>query len=221
MVFDFKKEYKDLYQPKTAPSAIDVPAMIFVMVDGTGNPNTSEEYQSAVEILYGLSYAIKMRKKGGNQPVGYFDYVVPPLEGLWWLGDGSDAWYKDKDRYCWTSMIRQPEFVNAAVFETAKTELSKKKPFLDTSRARLEAFNEGLCIQAMHIGSYDDEPGTIAAIEQFMAENGYVSDIGDKRLHHEIYFNDPRKTASEKLKTIIRHPCISTNRIVNQERAGA
>ena len=205
MVFDFKKEYKDLYQPKTAPEVIDVPEMLFIMVDGTGNPNTSEEYQTAVEILYGLSYAIKMCKVGGNLPVGYFDFVVPPLEGLWRLSDGSEAW-KDKDRYCWTSMIRQPQFVDAAVFESAKTELAKKKPLLDSSRARLVSLTEGLCVQAMHIGSYDDEPMTNAAIDQYIADNGYASDISDKRRHHEIYLNDPRKTASEKLKTIIRHP---------------
>ncbi|MCL2140795.1 MAG: GyrI-like domain-containing protein [Dehalococcoidia bacterium] len=209
MAFDFKKEYKDLYQPKVAPSVIDVPAILFIMVDGTGNPNTSEEYQSAVEIHYGLSYAIKMSKKRSNQPVGYFDFVVPPLEGLWWLNDGSEAWYKDKDRYCWTSMIRQPAFVDTEVFENAKTELRKKKPLLDTSRARLETFTEGLCVQAMHLGSYDDEPKTIDAIEQFITDNGYVSDISSTRRHHEIYLNDPRKTASAKLKTIIRHPCIS------------
>jgi len=206
MPFDFKKEYKDLYQPKTAPSVIDVPAMLFIMVDGIGNPNTSEEYQTAVEILYGLSYAIKMSKKGSNPPVGYFDFVVPPLEGLWWLSDGSEAWYADKNRYCWTSMIRQPEFVDVAVFEPVMTELAKKKPLLDCSRARLETLAEGLCVQAMHVGSYDDEPRTIAAIEQYIADNGYVSDISETRRHHEIYLNDPRKTASEKLKTIIRHP---------------
>jgi len=206
MAYDFKKEYKDLYQPKTAPEVIDVPAMLFIMVDGTGNPNTSEEYQSAVEILYGLSYAIKMSKKSEITPTGYYDFVVPPLEGLWWLNDSSEVWYKDKDRYCWTSMIRQPEFVDTAVFEIAKTVLAQKKPLLDTSRARLETLAEGLCIQTMHLGSYDDEPGTIAAIKQFITDNGYVSDISDTRRHHEIYLNDPRKTASEKCKTIIRHP---------------
>ena len=204
--FDFKKEFKDLYQPKTAPSVIDVPEMVFIMVDGIGNPNTSEEYKSAVEILYGLSWTIKMSKMSGTRPVGYFDYVVPPLEGLWWLNGGSEAWHKDKDKYCWTSMIRQPEFVDTAVFESAKFDLAKKKPHIDTSRARLETLTEGLSVQAMHIGSYDDEPKTNAAIMRFIADNGYVSDISGTRRHHEIYLNDPRKTAPEKLKTIIRHP---------------
>ena len=206
-VFDFKKEYRDLYAPKTMPCLIDVPEMVFIMVDGKGNPNTSEEYQSAVEILYGLSYAIKMSKKNGVQPAGYFDYVVPPIEGLWWPEEGSEtAWYADKDKYCWTSMIRQPEFVDVAVFETARVELEKKKPTLDVSRARLETYAEGLCVQMMHIGSYDDEPKTIAAITQYMIDNGYISDISDKRRHHEIYLSDPRKVAPEMIRTIIRHP---------------
>ena len=208
-VVDYKKTEKNLYQPKTTPSVIDVPEMVFIMVDGKGNPNTSEEYQSAVGILYGLSYTIKMSKMNRTQPAGYFDYVVPPLEGLWWLEDGSEAWYQDKDKYCWISMIRQPEFVDAAVFETAKTELTGKK-HIDASRARLEKYAEGLCIQMMHIGSYDDEPGTNAAIRQFMADNGYVSDISGVRRHHEIYLNDPRKTAPDKLKTVIRHPVVKT-----------
>ena len=180
--------------------------MTFVTVDGKGNPNTSEEYQSAIEALYGLSYTIKMSKMSGAQPKGYYDFVVPPLEGLWWLDDGSDYWIKDKDRYCWTSMIRLPEFVNAAVFETAKNELARKKPHIDTSRARLLTFSEGLCVQAMHMGSYDDEPRTNDAIKTFIADNGYVSDICDTRRHHEIYLNDPRKVAPEKLRTILRHP---------------
>ena len=200
MAIDFKKTQKDLYQPKTAPAVIDVPEMLFIMADGTGNPNTSEEYKSAVEILYGLSYTIKMENKEILQ------YVVPPLEGLWWLNDGSDEWYKDKDKYCWTSMIRQPEFVTQDVFESAKTILSKKKPHLNLSRARLEKLTEGLCVQAMHIGSYDDEPRTNAAIMQFMTAHGYACDISGKRRHHEIYLNDPRKTAPNKLKTVIRQP---------------
>ncbi|MCL2079467.1 MAG: GyrI-like domain-containing protein [Oscillospiraceae bacterium] len=200
MTIDFKKTDKDLYHPKTTPTVIDVSEMVFIMVDGTGNPNTSEEYKSAVEILYGLSYAIKM----GNKSI--LEFVVPPLEGLWWLNDGSEEWYKDKGKYCWTSMIRQPAFVTQEVFEAAKTSLDKKKPNLDTSKVRLEKFTEGLCVQAMHIGSYDDEPRTNAAIMEFTADNGYASDISNTRRHHEIYLNDPRKTTPEKLKTVIRHP---------------
>ncbi|MCL2108969.1 MAG: GyrI-like domain-containing protein [Oscillospiraceae bacterium] len=200
MPIDYKKTQKEFYQPKTTPSVIDVPQMVFIMVDGAGNPNTSEEYKSALEILYGLSYTIKMNSKT------VMEYVVPPLEGLWCLNDGSEDWYKDKSKYCWTSIIRQPDFVTLDIFEAAKAKLDKKKPQLDTSKARLEKFTEGLCVQAMHIGSYDNEPRTNADIMQFISDNEYVSDIGDKRRHHEIYLNDPRKTAPEKLKTIIRVP---------------
>lgn len=209
MPVDYKKQFKDLYQPK-APSVIDVPEMLFIMVDGKGDPNTSAEYLAAVEILYGLSYSIKMSKMGGNRPDGYFEYVVPPLEGLWSLDDGGaftgNGAIPDKSKFIWTSMIRQPEFVTNEVFETAKAALAKKKPQLDLSLARLEKFTEGLCVQAMHIGSYDDEPATVAAIEKFISENGYASDIGEVRRHHEIYLSDPRRTAAEKLKTVIRHP---------------
>lgn len=208
--FDFKKEYKELYLPKSKPIIIDVPTMRFIMVDGKGDPNTSEFYKASVEVLYGLSYSIKMSKMSDNQPDGYFDYVVPPLEGLWWFDgeyfDGSVIGKKDK--FNWTMMIRQPEFVTPQVFETAKSVLSKKKPELDTSVARLEDFTEGLCAQVMHIGSYDDEPPTVAALEEFIKSQGYRTEMRGMRQHHEIYISDPRKTAPEKLKTVIRHPIV-------------
>ena len=206
--FDFKKEFKDLYLPKTTPSIVDVPKMRFIMVDGKGNPNTSPFYKEAVEVLYGLSYTIKMSKKGSVQPEGYFDYVVPPLEGLWWFENN----YFDgnvigrKDEFCWTMMIRQPEFVTSEVFEMAKASLSKKKPELNVSIARLEDFTEGLCAQVMHIGSYDDEPPTVAVLEEYIESQGYKTVMSGLRQHHEIYISDPRKTAPEKLKTVIRHP---------------
>ena len=205
-MIDYKKTQKDLYQPKGTPSIVDVPEMVFIMVDGRGNPNTSESYQEAIEILYGLSYSIKMSKKAGTTPEGYFEYTVPPLEGLWWSADGGDADFSDKEKYCWTSMIRQPEFVTRSVFEAAKTALAKKKPGLDLSRSRLELFTEGLCAQVMHIGPYDDEPATIARLNQFITDSGYQTDISDKRRHHEIYLGDPRKTAPEKRKTVLRYP---------------
>lgn len=206
--FDYKKEYKDLYMPKTKPSIIEVPEMIFIMVDGKGNPNTAEEYKNAMEILYGLSYSIKMSKMSGTQPKGYFEYVVPPLEGLWWGDEGyfDGTNIVDKDKFRWTSMIRQPEFVDSEVFETAKQALLKKKPQLDLSAARLEVFKEGLCVQIMHIGPYDDEAATIKIMEEFIIKEGYMNDISDTRHHHEIYLGDPRKTKPEKLKTVIRHP---------------
>ena len=206
--FDYKKEYKDLYLPKANPSVIEVAEMVFIMVDGKGDPNTSEEYKNALELLYGLSYSIKMSKMSGSTPAGYFEYVVPPLEGLWWgeagCFDGRNI--SDKNKLCWTSMIRQPEFVTHEVFESAKQALNKKKPGCDLSLARLASLTEGLCAQIMHTGSYDDEPATIAVLERFIADNGYANDISESRRHHEIYLSDPRKTAPEKLKTVIRHP---------------
>lgn len=208
--FDYKKEFKDLYQPATQPGIIDVPEMVFIMIDGRGDPNTSVEYANAVETLYGLTYTIKMSKMGGNQPAGYFEYVVPPLEGLWEVDDGTFTGggkvIADKNRLHWTSMIRQPEFVTPEVFEWAKPVLKGKKPALDTSVARLVKFTEGLCAQVMHMGPYDDEPATVATLEQFIVASGYKNDIPAGRRHHEIYLSDPRKTAPEKMKTIIRHP---------------
>jgi hypothetical protein len=206
-VFDFKKERKDLYGPGRAPSVVDVPEMTFIMVDGTGNPNTGAEYKAALEVLYGLSYGIKMSKRGDAQPEGYFDFVVPPLEGLWWNADsGVIANITDKDSFCWTSMIRQPDFVTPEVFEHMKITVARKKTGLDLSGARLQKFSEGLCAQILHIGSYDDEPRSTAVLEQFMAASGHTADFTDKRRHHEIYLSDPRKTVPEKLKTIVRYP---------------
>jgi hypothetical protein len=212
MAYDFKKEYKDLYAPKTAPTIIEVPEMTFIMVDGKGNPNTSAEYKAALEVLYGLSYGIKMSKMGDAQPDGYFDFVVPPLEGLWWSADGGVITdISDKDGFCWTSMIRQPDFVTAEAFENVKSAVSKKKTDLNLSTARLVKYTEGLCAQILHIGSYDDEPRSTAALDRFIAESGYVTDFSDRRRHHEIYLGDPRKTAPEKLKTVIRYPIRNLN----------
>jgi hypothetical protein len=203
MPFDFKKAEKELYQPKTTPSIIDVPQMLFIAVDGKGDPNKSPEYTEAVELLYGLSYAIKMDNKS------ILEYVVPPLEGFWSVDDdfqGGGAAIHDKSKFVWTMVIRQPDFVTAEVLEEAKDKLAKKKPHLDTSKAQLVFFTEGLCVQAMHIGSYDDEPITVAAMDAFALENGYVMDINDIRRHHEIYLSDPRRVEASKLKTILRHP---------------
>lgn len=205
---DYKKAYKDLYQPKAKPSVTDVPEMIFIAVDGSGDPNTCAEYKEAIEILYGLSYAIKMSKMNGTQPEGYFEYVVPPLEGLWYA-DGVDfdgINVTDKNKFRWISMIRQPEFVTEDVFEQARISLKKKKPDLDLSKARLMKMTEGLCVQIMHKGSYDDEPATIKTLKDYVNANGYAEDFSEGRFHHEIYLSDPRKCAPEKLKTVIRHP---------------
>lgn len=205
---DYKKEYKDLYQPAAKPSLTEVPEMIFIAVDGAGDPNTSPEYKEALEMLYGLSFTIKMSKMDGTQPEGYFEYVVPPLEGLWYADgisfDGLNV--DDKSKFKWVSMIRQPEFVTEQVFETAREKLAKKKPDLGLSKARLMNYNEGLCVQIMHKGSYDDEPRSIELMKKFAEENGLTEDFSDGRYHHEIYLSDPRKCAPERLRTVIRHP---------------
>ncbi len=181
-----------------------MPEMTFIMVDGKGDPNLSQEYQRAVELLYGLSYAIKMSSKA------ILEYVVPPLEGFWSVDDrefrGGGAAIPDKNKFEWTMMIRQPDFVTQEMFQAAAAALKKKKPELDVSQARLEKLTEGLCVQVLHIGPYDEEPATILALDQFAAEQGLVVDISPHRRHHEIYLSDPRKVAPDKLKTVIRHP---------------
>lgn len=205
---DYKKEYKDLYQPKKVPSIIEVPEMVFITVEGEGNPNTCPEYKTALEILYGLSFTIKMSKMNNMQPEGYFEYTVPPLEGLWYCDgvsfDGINV--RDKDKFKWVSMIRQPEFVTEEVFLWAKETLCEKKSGIDLSGARLIKYKEGLCVQIMHVGSYDNEGESILKMKAFAEENGYREDFSDKRLHHEIYLSDPRRCAAERLKTVIRHP---------------
>ena len=207
MSFDYKKQYKELYNPKTIPSVIDVPEMLFIQIDGRGNPNEADgEYQAAVEALYALSYTIKMMPKSGETPKDYFEYVVPPLEGLWWLDDDTDVDFTDKSKYCWTSMIRQPEFVSQAIYEKACEMVAKKKPHIDLSKVRLANLKEGLCVQCMHIGAFDDEPATIEMMKKYMAENEYIRDLSDTRRHHEIYLSDPRKIDIAKMKTILRYP---------------
>ena len=207
---DYKKKYKDLYQPKKVPSIIEVPEMIFITVEGAGNPNTSPEYQAALEMLYGLSFTIKMSKMNNSQPEGYFEYTVPPLEGLWYcddvLFDGVNV--KNKDKFKWVSMIRQPEFVTEEVFLWAKEGLGRKKPVLDLDKAKLMKYNEGLCVQIMHIGSYDNEAESILKMKSFIEEKGYREDFSGERRHHEIYLSDPRRCAAERLKTVIRQPII-------------
>ncbi len=209
MAFDFKKEYKDLYLPKGGPCLIEVPLMRFIAVKGAGDPNTAPEYQAAVSALYGVAYSIKMSKLSGNTPLGYFDFVVPPLEGLWWSDDNTPfigTVTGQKDRFKWYALIRQPEFVTSEVLDETCDSLAKKKPELDTSKVELIDFEEGLCAQVMHFGSYDDEPPTIAALEDFVQENGYKTAPAGMRQHHEIYLGDPRKVVPEKLRTVLRHP---------------
>jgi hypothetical protein len=203
-VFDYKKEYKDLYLPKTSPVTINVPETAFVAVDGTGDPNDrAGEFGKAIGILYGIQYTIKMSKMKQNTPEGYFDYVVPPLEGFWTVTNKEDI--SNKSKYMWTAVIRLPEFVNREVFEWACNEAKNKKE-RNTEKAKFLRINEGMCVQCMHIGSFDDEPRTIAAIEKYIEENNLINDISGERHHHEIYLSDYRKAEKEKLKTVLRIP---------------
>ncbi len=198
--FDYKKEYKDLYLPKNSPILIDVPKMRFIMIDGKGDPNDAE-YQEAMPILYALSYTIKMSK---NRPDGYFDYVVPPLEGLWWTdGPFENASRKD---WLWTAMIRQPDFVTQDIFEAAVVTNEKKKTEIDVSKARFADFTEGTCVQMMHIGPYSEESANVKKMQEYIAAKNLRDATGKIRKHHEIYLSDPRKTTPEKLKTVLRHP---------------
>lgn len=206
MPFDFKKEYKDLYQPKKKPQIVTVPAMNFVAVRGKGNPNEEGgAYQQAIGVLYAISYTLKMSYKTDYSIDGFFEYVVPPLEGFWWQDGVEGVDYSDKSSFNWISAIRLLEFISKADFEWAVEAAAKKKK-LDCSAAEFITIDEGLCVQMMHVSPYDDEPATVAQMDEFLAQNGYVNDMSESRLHHEIYLSDVRRTAPEKLKTVIRHP---------------
>ena len=206
MPFDFKKEYKEFYMPKGKPEIVTVPKMNYIAVRGKGNPNEEDgEYKKSIELLYGIAYTIKMSKKGDHKIEGYFDYVVPPLEGFWWQENLDGIDYGHKENFQWISVIRLPDFVTKADFEWAIEEATRKKK-MDFSKVEFLEIEEGLCVQCMHSGSYDDEPATIAAMDKFIADNGYENDISDTRRHHEIYLSDARKVAPDKLKTVIRHP---------------
>ena len=206
MAFDYKKEYKEFYLPFRKPHLITVPPMNFVTVQGKGDPNDpAGEYQAAMEVLYGLAYTIKMSYKGSHRMEGFFEYVVPPLEGLWHQPGVNSVDYAHKETFEWISMIRLPEFVNRGEFDWAVQEATAKKK-KDFSRAEFFSYNEGLCVQCMHIGPYDAEPETLRQMDIFAAEQGFTTDFSKNRFHHEIYLGDPRRTAPEKLKTVLRHP---------------
>lgn len=206
MPFDFKKEYKDLYMPNVAPSIMTVPRANYIAVRGKGNPNVEGgEYKKSIELLYAVAYTIKMSYKGTHKIDGYFDYVVPPLEGFWWQDGGGEIDYSNKEGFNFISIIRLPDFVAKADFKWAIDEATKKKK-IDFSKVEFLTYDEGLCVQCMHIGSYDDEPKTVAMMHKFMSDNGYQLDINEKRYHHEIYLSDPRRVAVDKIKTVVRHP---------------
>ncbi len=206
MSFDYKKEYKSFYMPPVRPVIVQVPKMNFIAIRGKGNPNDEEgEYKTAVGLLYAVSYTLKMSYKGEHQIKGYFEYVVPPLEGFWWQDGIAGVDYSNKDSFNWISVIRVPDFIAETDFQWAVEEAIRKKK-LDFSNMEFWSHEEGLCVQCMHIGSFDNEPETVRAMEEFASLKGYVIDLSDTRLHHEIYLSDPRKVDVSKLKTVIRHP---------------
>ena len=206
MAFDYKKEYKEFYMPKNKPGIIEVPAMNYIAVRGKGDPNIEgSEYKESIGLLYAVAFTIKMSKKGSHQIQGYFDYVVPPLEGFWWQENVQGIDYAHKEDFHFISVIRLPDFVTKEDFDWSVKEAETKKQE-DYSKVEFWAYEEGLCVQCMHIGSYDNEPETVKMMHDFMMEQGYQLDINDKRMHHEIYLSDARRTAPDKLKTVIRHP---------------
>ena len=206
MAFDYKKEYKEFYLPKKKPEIVTVPKMNYIAVKGCGDPNKEDgEYKNSISILYALAFTIKMSKLTDYRIEGYFDYVVPPLESFWWQQGVTQIDYSRKDAFQWISVIRLPDFVSEKDFNWAKQQVKTKKG-IDCSNAQFLTIEEGLCVQIMHIGSYDDEPDTITLMDKFIKENGYINDFSNTRMHHEIYLSDARRVAPEKLKTVIRHP---------------
>ena len=206
MAFDYKKEYKEFYLPKNKPEIVTVPTMNYIAVRGMGNPNEEDgAYHKAVGVLYAIAYTLKMSYKGTHKIDGFFEYVVPPLEGFWWQEDIKGVDYTHKETFHWISVIRLPEFVTKEEFAWAVEEASTKKK-MNCSMAEYLTIDEGLCVQVMHLGAFDDEPATVEKMNVYLKENGYENDFTDLRMHHEIYLSDPRKTAPEKCKTVIRHP---------------
>ena len=206
MAFDFKKEYKAFYLPKNKPEIVTVPTMNYIAVRGKGDPNEEGgAYQAAIGVLYAIAYTIKMSKKGDRRIEGYYDFVVPPLEGFWWQDGVDGVDYADKPTFNWISVIRLPDFVTKADFDWAVAEATRKKK-LDCAMAEFLRVDEGECVQIMHLGAFDNEPATVAIMDAYLEANGYENDFSATRLHHEIYLSDARKVAPEKWKTVIRHP---------------
>lgn len=206
MAFDYKKQFKEYYMPKNKPSIVKIPKMNYIAVRGKGNPNDENgDYKNTIGLLYSIAYTIKMSYKGSHKIKGFFEYVVPPLEGFWWQENTKEMDYNRKEDLNFISIIRLPDFVTKEDFDWAIEEATKKKK-QDFSRVEFLTYDEGICVQCMHIGSYDNEPATVNLMHEYMKENGYELDITDIRYHHEIYLSDPRKCDISKLKTIIRHP---------------
>lgn len=206
MAFDYKKEYKEFYLPKNQPEIVTVPAMNYIAVQGKGDPNAEgSEYKDSLELLYPIAFTIKMSKMTDHRIEGYFDYVVPPLEGFWWQDGVKGVDYAHKESFAFLSVIRLPDFVKEEDVRWAIQQAERKKK-KDFSKVTFRTIEEGLCVQCLHIGAYDDEPETTAKMQQWLEEHGYETDFSDTRLHHEIYLSDARRTAPEKLKTVLRHP---------------
>ena len=206
MAFDFKKEYSECYMPKNKPQIVTVPPANYIAVRGMGDPNEEGgAYKAAIGVLYAVAYTIKMSKMGDHRMAGYFDFVVPPLEGFWWQEGAEGVDHSDKSAFHWISVIRLPEFVTKTEFDWAVAEAARKKK-LDCSAAEFLTIDEGQCVQIMHVGPFDDEPASVALMDEYLRANGYENDFSDTRLHHEIYLSDARKVAPEKWKTVIRHP---------------
>ena len=206
MPFDFKKEYKEFYMPKNKPAIVEVPKANYIAVRGTGDPNEEGgAYKQAIGVLYAVAYTLKMSYKTDYKIKGFYEYVVPPLEGFWWQEGVTGVDYSNKSTFHWISVIRLPEFVTKEDFDWAVENATKKKK-MDCSSAEFLTIEEGLCVQIMHLGCYDTEPETVALMDAYLQENGYENDINDQRRHHEIYLSDPRKAEPEKWKTVIRHP---------------
>ena len=206
MAFDYKKEYKEFYLPKSKPGIIEIPTMNYIAVRGKGDPNDKNgDYVKSIEILYAIAYTLRMSYKGNYKINGFFEYVVPPLEGFWWQDGVKGVDYTRKDKFQWISVIRLPDFISKDDFNWAVEEASRKKK-IDCVKAEFLTINEGLCVQMMHIGPFDEEPATVLKMDEFLVEQGYENDFSEQRLHHEIYLSDPRKVAPEKCKTVIRHP---------------
>lgn len=206
MPFDFKKEYKEFYLPKNKPQIVNVPKANYIAIRGQGNPNgEGGAYKQAIGILYAVAYTLKMSYKTDYKIDGFYEYVVPPLEGFWWQDGICGVDYSKKDEFNWISIIRLPDFITRENFGWAVKTASEKKK-IDCSKAEFLTIEEGLCVQIMHIGSFDDEPATVTLMDKYLEENGYKKDFSDTRLHHEIYLSDPRKSTPDKQKTVIRHP---------------
>ena len=206
MPFNFKKEYRDQYNAKTMPSVVEIPPANYITVRGKGDPNAAGgSYQQALSVLYTVAYTLKMSWKTDYRIEGFYPYVVPPLEGFWWQPGRDGIDYGAKAEFCWISAIRLPDFIQKADLAWDAEQAQRRKK-LDCSKAEFLTVSEGLCVQMMHIGSYDDEPATLADMAAWLAEHGYREDFSAGRLHHEIYLSDPRKTAPEKWRTILRHP---------------